>query len=115
MKKLVLAATAALISTPLLAADMATGDEILAAVSGNTVSGAMADGVVYAEFYAEDGTILADDYTGEWSVIGDEMCFDYGEGTSCWGLAIDGDTITWMNDGVAEGTGTIAVGNINDF
>jgi len=115
MRMFVLAAAAAFVASPLMAADLATGDEIRAAVIGNTVSGGMADGTAYAEFYDADGAIKADGYTGEWSIVGDEMCFDYGEGPGCWGLVIDGEMVTWMNDGEAEGTGTIAVGNVNDF
>jgi len=75
----------------------------------------MSDGTAYAEFYDADGTIKAADYTAEWSIDGDQMCFDYGEGPGCWGVVIDGDMVTWMNEGAAEGTGTITSGNSNGF
>lgn len=115
MKHFALAAVVALIAAPALAADLASGDEISAAVTGNTITGGMSDGTAYAEFYDADGTIKADGYTGAWSIEGDAMCFDYGEGKGCWGVAIDGDMVTWMNEGASEGTGTITSGNSNEF
>jgi len=115
MKNFVFAAISMLVAAPVLAADLATGDEIRAAVAGNTISGGMSDGTAYAEFYEPDGTIKAADYTGEWSVTDNAMCFDYGEGATCWGVVIDGEMVTWMQDGMSEGTGTIASGNVNGF
>lgn len=115
MKLSVITASVILMASPLAAANLATGDQIMAALSGNTVQGGMSDGTAYTEFYDADGTIKAVDYSAEWSVEGDTMCFDYGEGATCWGVAIDGDMVTWMNDGAAEGTGTIVPGNPNNF
>tara|TARA_R110002072_G_scaffold259221_1_gene417835 strand:- start:60 stop:410 length:351 start_codon:yes stop_codon:yes gene_type:complete len=115
MKLIAIAAGVMLMAAPLAAADMASGAQIKAAVSGNTVQGGMTDGTAYTEFYDPDGTIKAVDYSADWSIDGDKMCFDYGEGGECWNVVIDGDTVTWMNDGVSEGTGTILPGNPNNF
>jgi hypothetical protein len=86
-----------------MAQDLATGAEISAAITGNTVQGSMSASGAYTEFYAADGAIKANGYTGTWTVEGDAMCFDYGEGKDCWGVRIDG------------GTGTIVAGNPNNF
>lgn len=115
MKKYLIAAAFCVSATPLFASEMATGDEIMSSISGNTVQGSMADGSAYTEFYEEGGTIKGADYTGTWTVEDDQMCFDYGEGKSCWGVAMDGDMVTWMNGDTADGTGTIVSGNPNNF
>ncbi len=94
---------------------LATGPEITAAISGNTVQGSMIASGVYTEFYAEDGTIKGDGYTGTWTVEGDAMCFDYGEGKDCWNVRIEGVAVTWVQDGTDGGTGTIVAGNPNSF
>jgi hypothetical protein len=60
------------------AADMLTGDQIRSLVSGNTVQGNMEAAGAYTEFYAEDGTIKGNGYTGAWNIDGDSMCFQYG-------------------------------------
>lgn len=115
MKHYAFAAVAVLSAAPLSAGELASGDEITSAISGNTVQGSMADGSAYTEFYDTDGTIKGADYTGDWRVSDNQMCFDYGEGENCWGVAIDDDAISWMNGDTADGTGTIVSGNPNDF
>lgn len=94
----------------------ATGDEIRAAISDNTVQGNMDASGPYSEYYQADGTIKGKDYTGKWSVENDAMCFEY-EGTpkDCWNLEIDGDQVRWLKDGASTGTGTIVKGNANGF
>ncbi|WP_070987409.1 hypothetical protein [Halofilum ochraceum] len=87
------------------------GSEIRSLIAGNTVTGSMSSGQDYAEFYAEDGTIHGRDYTGEWSIQDDKMCFDYGDGATCYEVAADGDTVTWVLDGKADGTGVVREGN----
>jgi hypothetical protein len=94
---------------------IATGQEIAAAVSGNTIQGSMSSSGAYTEFYRADGTIKGQDYTGTWTVEGDAMCFDYGEGKDCWNVRIEGEAVTWVQDGVDGGTGTIVAGNPNNF
>ncbi|WP_057792071.1 hypothetical protein [Roseovarius atlanticus] len=115
MRHFVLAAVAALAAGPLAAGELATDDEITAAISGNTVQGDMSDGTAYTEFYDTDGTIRGADYTGKWNVSDDQMCFDYGEGENCWGVALDGENVSWMNGDTADGTGTILEGNPNEY
>lgn len=104
-----------LVAAPLAASELASSDEIMSTISGNTVQSGMSDGSAYTEFYDADGTIKGANYTGTWTVEDSEMCFEYGEGKTCWGVAIDGDTVTWMNGDAAEGTGTIVSGNPNGF
>ncbi len=117
MTRLVLAAVFVTAALPVLADTMATGAEIIAAISGNTVQGGMSASGAYIEFYAKDGSIKAADYSGEWSVKGDTMCFIY-EGESevdCWNARIKGTAITWVQDGVDGGSGTIQPGNPNGY
>jgi len=104
-----------LIATPALA-DMATGDQIKAAITGNTVQGSMDSSGAYTEFYAEDGTAFGKDYKAAWSVEGDTMCWVYdGSPKDCWGVEVAGDQVKWVKDGKAQGTGTIVKGNPNNF
>jgi len=92
------------------------GEAIRAAVSGNTVQGNMLDSGAYSEFYAADGTIKGEGYTGTWTIERDAMCFDYGEEeAACWQIRLDGEQITWVQDGADLGDGTILPGNPNNF
>jgi hypothetical protein len=97
------------------AQELATGAEIATAISGNTVQGSMTASGAYTEFYAADGTIKGADYAGTWTVEGDTMCFSYGEAPDCWNARIDGEMVTWVQNGVDGGTGTIVAGNVNEF
>ncbi len=98
------------------AAEKLSGEQIRAAVSGNTVQGTMENTGAYAEFYQQDGMIKGDGYTGNWAIEGDSMCFQYGsDPKSCWEAAQDGDLIQWLKDGKIEGSGTVAPGNPNNF
>lgn len=100
-------------ASPALAA---TGAEISAAISGNTVQGNMDSSGPYAEFYEAGGTIKGKDYTGKWSIEGDTMCFEYeGSPKDCWAMDINGDQVRWIKDGKSQGTGTILGGNANGF
>jgi len=114
MIRLTFAALLAL-SAPALAETVATGVEISAAISDNTVQGSMSATGAYSEFYGADGAIKGKDYTGTWTVEGDKMCFNYGEAPDCWNVRIAGDAVTWVQDGVDGGTGTIVAGNPNGF
>jgi hypothetical protein len=115
MLRYVVLAFAAL-AAPAFAQDLATGDQIRAAVSGNTVMGSMSASGAYTEFYAEDGTIRSADYAGRWTVEGDTMCFAYGEDpATCWSVRLSGDQVSWLVDGNVEGSGTIVAGNPNGW
>lgn len=94
---------------------LATTDQINAAIAGNTVQGSMSASGAYTEFYAKDGTIKGDGYTGKWMAEGEGVCFFYGENWDCWDVRLDGTSVTWVQDGEDGGTGTIVAGNPNNF
>ncbi len=104
-----------LLAGPALSQTLATGPEITAAISGNTVQGSMTASGAYTEFYAADGVIKGDGYTGTWTVDGDTMCFSYGEAPDCWNVRIEGEAVTWVQSGADGGTGTIVAGNPNNY
>jgi hypothetical protein len=105
-----------LFASPAFADGLATGDEIKAALSGNTVMGSMVASGAYNEYYAEDGIIRAVDYEGAWTVEGNTMCFSYGGGDPiCWNVRLQGDQVTWVSGETEEGTGTILPGNPNGW
>ncbi len=102
--------------SPVFAQDISGADAIRSAIAGNTVQGSMASSGGYTEFYGADGTIKGSGYTGTWALDGDKMCFKYGEDpATCWNVSISGDQVTWLNNGVTEGTGTIQLGNPNNY
>lgn len=117
MKTLIIAAAALFAASgAAFAASAATGEQISAAISGNTVQGSMIASGAYTEFYGADGVIKGKDYTGKWRVNGDTMCFQYGQDPeACWQVKLDGDQVTWVKDGKDDGTGTIVKGNPNNF
>ena len=114
--RIAIALIAGLSIVPQAFAGSATGAEISAAITGNTVAGAMDASGAYTEFYAEGGVVHGKDYKAQWSVEGDTMCWVY-EGTpkNCWNVEITGDTVTWVKDGKAQGSGKIVTGNPNNF
>ncbi len=115
MKSLYIASLLALTSMPAFAQTLATGEQITAAIGGNTVQGSMLEAGAYTEFYQADGVIKGADYTAAWTIKDNQMCFDYGEGADCWSVRIEGEAVTWVKDGVDGGTGTIVAGNPNNF
>jgi hypothetical protein len=117
MRKMMFAAGAVLMVMAMpAAAELAKGDAITTAISGNTVQGNMDSTGPYAEHYGADGVVHGKDYKAKWSVEGDTMCWVY-EGTpkDCWGVEIAGDQVKWVKDGKSQGTGTILPGNPNKF
>lgn len=116
MKNFYLAAIMVIAPFAAVAETLATGDQINAAISGNTVQGSMMSSGAYTEFYAVDGTIKGKDYAGKWTVEGDAMCFTYeGAAADCWQVKIAGESVTWVKDGADGGTGTIVSGNPNNY
>ena len=110
------AALALCLATPALADTAATGDQIRAAIAGNTVQGSMTASGAYTEFYAADGAIKGKDYVGTWTIQGDTMCFAYGtDPATCFGVRVTGDQVTWTGATGDEGTGTILPGNPNTW
>ncbi|MEM7239599.1 MAG: hypothetical protein AAF501_17475 [Pseudomonadota bacterium] len=116
MKTLLLALVAVSITGTAMAGELASGAQIKSSISGKTVQGSMEASGAYTEYYAADGSIRGNGYTGKWHVTDRAMCFTYGEDPAdCWGVRIDGANVAWMKDGVAGGTGTIVDGNPNGF
>lgn len=119
MTRLSAAALALTLALPVAAQaqELATGAEITAAITGNTVQGSMTASGAYTEFYAADGTIRGNGYIGLWTVEGDTMCFSYSENGApdCWNVRIEGEAVTWVQGGVDGGTGTIVAGNPNNY
>lgn len=115
MKKFYFAAFMAMVPFAAFAETLATENQIMTAVSGNTVQGNMVAAGAYTEFYQADGVIRGADYTGQWSVKENQMCFDYGEGADCWSVRIAGLAVTWGKAGADGGTGTIVAGNPNNY
>lgn len=105
-----------MLSLPAMAQDLASADTIRAAIVGNTVRGSMVASGGFTEFYAPDGAIRGPDYSGEWSINGNRMCFGYdGNPASCWGVRVSGRQVVWVGAGGDEGTGTILPGNPNGY
>ena len=114
--RLSLALWLSILALPALADTHATGDEIKAAISGNTVQGTMVDAGAYTEFYAADGTIKGKDYAGKWTIEADKMCFAYDKPEAdCFQVRLTGDQVTGIKDGKDDGTGAIMAGNPNGF
>lgn len=106
----------ALLPLPVSAQELASSDTIRAAIVGNTVRGSMVASGGFTEYYAPDGAIHGPDYSGEWSIDGNRMCFGYdGDPASCWGVRINGREVVWVGARGEEGTGTILPGNPNNY
>ena len=101
-----------LLACPVMAQSAAGAEAIRAALIGNTVTGNMLASGGYAEFYAPDGSIRAEGYTGKWAIKADRMCFDYGDAAeTCFAVALSGRRVIWLGDGGEEGAGQIKPGN----
>lgn len=97
-----------------LAAALSAAD-IAAAVSDRTYQGSMTDNA-FAEYYAPDGTIRGDGYTGKWRTEDDTMCFQYGDDAEkCWNVLINGAALTLVKDGEADGSGMLVEGNPHSY
>jgi hypothetical protein len=106
----------ALCPVPASAQDLASAEAIRSAIIGNTVQGSMVASGSFTEFYAPDGAIRGPDYTGVWSIKGNDMCFGYdGNPPGCWGVRVNGRSVVWVGSGGDEGTGTIIAGNPNGY
>ena len=116
MRSKFLLAFAFVMATGSVALAAATGDQIRTAISDSTVQGNMDASGPYAEYYAPDGTIKGKDYTGQWSVEGDAMCFAYQDTPKqCWNVEISGNQVRWLMNGASQGTGTLVKGNANGY
>jgi hypothetical protein len=106
----ILTAGALLLAIP-TAALGATGEDIRAAIAGNTIQGSRGASA-FTEFYDPSGAVKGRDYVGQWSVQGNQVCISYRTTPrQCWGADINGSSIRWTRNGAADGTGTILRGN----
>ena len=106
-----LAFTALALSPMMATAQELSAADITAAVSDKTYQGSMTTDA-FAEYYAEDGTVKGDGYTGQWQAKDDMMCFQYGEDPEqCWGVIINGPAMTLLKDGEPDGSGMLIDGN----
>ncbi|WNL39185.1 hypothetical protein RN346_01115 [Halomonas sp. PAMB 3232] len=87
-----------------------TGNEIRELIWGHQVQGAMAGDQAYSEIYLPNGEIVGDGYSGQASIEGDTMCFDYGgDDVSCYGVRLDDDgRIEWIEEDSVVGYGDIS-------
>lgn len=94
-----------------------SAEEVSAAVSDHTYQGSMSSGGSgFAEYYAPDGTIRGEGYSGEWRVEDGAMCFKYGDKPeSCFEVRIDGPSMVMYKDGEIDGNGMLIEGNPLDF
>ncbi|MEM8650823.1 MAG: hypothetical protein AAGF54_09865 [Pseudomonadota bacterium] len=117
MKKTLLTIALSLpLSVSAYASELASGEQLSKAISGNTVQGGMTDTGAYTEYYAADGVVHGPDYKAKWLIEDDKMCWIYeGSSKDCWDAAINGDQISWIKDGKTLGTGAIFPGNPNNF
>ena len=92
-------------------ADGLSADDIAAAIGDRTYQGSMtAD--AFAEYYAADGTVRGDGYTGCWRAEGDTLCLAYdGADEQRWGVELDGPAMMPFKDGEVDGSGMPVEGN----
>ncbi len=113
-KAIVTAATIGMIPQMSVAGDMATGAEIKAYLSGNTLQGSTGTDP-FAEYYDADGTIRGDGYSAKWKVEGDTGCMDYGNGFGCWTAIIHEEGAIWIKEGEADAASMLLQGNPNNY
>ena len=93
------------------AAQELTAEDIAAVVGDRTYQGSMTEDA-FAEYYASDGTIRGDGYTGTWRAEAGSLCFAYGDAEErCWDVLINGPAMTLVKDGEVDGSGMLVDGN----
>ena len=100
-----------------LGSETANDAEIKAAVSDKTYQGTMLriDGA-FTEYYAADGSIRGNGYTGKWRTVNSQMCFTYGENPEkCWDMEIQGPSMIMFKNGAVDGNGILLEGNPGSF
>lgn len=105
------------VSMPAHAGDAPSADEVKASVSDHTYQGSMSvAGSGFAEYYAPDGSIKADGYSGAWRAEDGAMCFQYGDKPeSCFEVKFHGPSMEMYKDGKLDGNGMLIEGNPNNF
>lgn len=103
-------ATASTSATATSPAAAPAGDKVgpadLPAIVSNRTFRGVTEGESYTEFYAPDGSLRgksgAETYTGNWAVVGEQLCFNYvytgDTDTECYAVFKNGDVITWVDD-----------------
>ncbi|MGI9486716.1 MAG: hypothetical protein ACR2RF_12730 [Geminicoccaceae bacterium] len=104
-------------SEPSRADDAPSAEEVTAAVSDHSYQGSMSvAGSGFAEYYASDGSIKADGYSGTWRAEDGAMCFQYGDKLeSCFEVRFHGPSMEMYKDGKLDGNGMLIEGNPNNF
>lgn len=94
-----------------------TASEIKNAVSDHTYQGSMsAADSGFSEYYAPDGSIRANGYSGKWRVEDGTMCFQYGDSAErCFGVEVTGPSMIMIKGGKIDGNGMLIPGNVNNF
>lgn len=116
MKTLIgLTSLALLFAAPVAAQDMevSSPEEITEGLVGNTYVGGMG-GAQYTSYFAEGGTYYDASGSGDYEVTEDGVCYP-GTDFGCYAAAIDGDQLTWFQDGEAVGSGMIEDGDSMDL
>lgn len=76
------------------------------ALVGNSISGTD-DGKPLVEHYLADGTVKSmhgnEITTGQWALVGDTVCFKYGNDTECYKIEVVDNTATYTD---SKGVGT---------
>lgn len=106
-------ASAALLMSGVVSAETEiSAKAISAAVSDHSYQGSMSSpNSSFNEYYAQDGTIQGQGYTGEWTTQEGEMCFAYGDEPTCYEVSVDGPSMLLRQDGVIKGSGMLIKGN----
>ena len=114
---IIAAATMLSLSTPAAAQEEPSAATISAAVSDHTYQGSMSEaGSGFGEYYAPDGSIRGDGYSGTWRTEDGAMCFKYGDKPeSCFNIRINGPSMVMLKEGEIRGNGMLIPGNPNDF
>ena len=117
MVLLVMILTVPLTMLAAVAGEKPTAGEITSAVSDHTYQGSMSNaGSGFAEYYAPDGTIRGDGYTGKWRTEDGAMCFQYGEDPErCFEVTVNGPSMVMYKDGDIDGNGMLIEGNPLEF
>jgi hypothetical protein len=88
---------------------VSSGEEIKAALVGNTFQGGMGGGA-YSSYFAPDGIYHDKDGKGDYSITDLGVCYP-NTNFGCYQATIKGDQLEWFQDGKSQGTGTILKGN----
>ncbi len=106
----------ALLASAAVADDMLSGEQIRAALSGNTLTGYKTDLGDIAVYFAPDGTLRDKDGAGSWSIADNNLCIELPDKPqTCWNMGREGDILHWYFDGEVLGEGTVKAGNVNGY